>query len=175
MKLYTVGHSTRTLDEFVATLKAYNIDFLVHIRSVPRSLHTPQFNHETLADMLPKEGIDYRHVELLGGLRYAKKDSPNQGWHNKSFRGYADYMQTDDFRKGIDELMDITKKHTAAIMCAEVLPWRCHRSMVGDAMIVRGYQVIDIFDENKAVDEKLTSFAQVSGETITYPDDQAKR
>lgn len=175
MKLYTIGHSTRTSDDFIAILKHYKIQNLVDIRTVPRSRHTPQFNSDALASDMSAHDIKYQHLELLGGLRYAHKDSLNQGWHNKSFRGYADYMQTADFERGIDQLIDITKSGLTAIMCAEVLPWRCHRSMVGDAMLVRDYHVIDIYDSTKATDEKLTSFAQIDGVKISYPDDQARR
>lgn len=142
---------------------------LLDVRTVPRSRHAPQFNEDTLTQELPKREIAYRHLQNLGGLRHAAKDSINTGWHNASFRGYADYMQTDQFTSGIDELLRYAKDHTVAIMCAEAVPWRCHRSMVGDALIVRGYEVIDIFDEKKSQVEKLTAFAEVDGERITYP------
>jgi uncharacterized protein (DUF488 family) len=175
MKLYTIGHSTRSLDELVDVLKTYGIEQLIDVRSVPRSRHTPQFNEDNLVTELPKIGIDYRHMRILGGLRYAHKDSANIGWHNASFRGYADYMQTTDFASGIAELEKIAQSKSTAIMCAEVLPWRCHRSMIGDAMLVRGHEVIDIYDDKKSEPEKITSFAHIEGTMITYPSDQPER
>lgn len=169
--VYTVGHSTRPLEEFVALLGAYRIEALVDIRTVPKSRHNPQFNRDELAVSLPDRGIDYRHLAALGGLRHTRKDSPNVGWRNTSFRGYADYMGTPEFATGLDELLAVAAKQTTAIMCAEAVPWRCHRSLVGDALLVRGVEVIDIFDERKATPERLTKFAVVDGRTITYPDE----
>lgn len=167
--LYTIGHSTRRLDELISILKHYGIDFLADVRSIPRSRHTPQFNKENLARELPAAGIRYAHIDKLGGLRHTTKDSMNTGWRNTSFRGYADYMQTDEFREGMEALLKHAQSATVAIMCAEAVPWRCHRSMVGDALIVRGYDVVDIFDDRKTQREKLTSFAAVDGTKITYP------
>lgn len=175
MELYTIGHSTHSLEDFIAILRAYRIEYLVDVRSIPRSLHTPQFNEETLSDDLIKVGICYTHLGSLGGLRHTTKDSKNIGWHNKSFRGYADYMQTADFSNGIDELIAIAGQHRTAIMCAEVLPWRCHRSLIGDAMLVRGWRVLDIYNEHTVKDESITQFANVDGMVITYPDDIARR
>lgn len=172
MTIYTIGHSTRELSEFVKILKHYDIGLLVDVRSVPRSRHTPQFNLDNLATELPKSGIAYLHLEKLGGLRHSRKDSTNQGWRNTSFRGYADYMQTAEFAAGIDELIGLAADKTVAIMCAEAVPWRCHRSLIGDALLVRGHEVIDIFDEHKTQPEKLTDFAHVEGLTITYPGEQ---
>jgi len=172
MTIYTIGHSTRDLAEFVEILKAYKIELLVDVRSVPRSRHTPQFNLDNLAAELPKSGIDYRHLEKLGGLRHTTKASTNLGWHNTSFRGYADYMQTPEFTSGLDELLALAKDKTVVIMCAEAVPWRCHRSLIGDALLVRGHEVIDIFDEHKTQPEKLTDFARVEGLAITYPGEQ---
>lgn len=169
LKVYTIGHSTRKLDEFIEILKAYEIKRLADVRTMPMSRFASQFNHDTLEKELKKHGISYQHMKILGGLRPAKKDSINQGWHNKSFRGYADYMQTEDFKKGLDELMGLAKKEQIAIMCAEAVPWRCHRSMIGDALLVRHIEVIDIFDAKKAEPEKLTDFAVVKGDSITYP------
>ena len=167
--IYTIGHSTREWEEFVEILEAYGIEVLVDVRTVPKSRHVPQYNDEHMAEALPKEGIEYAHIKKLGGLRPAKKDSPNGGWRNKSFRGFADYMQTKDFFEGLDELMVLAKGKTTAIMCAEAVPWRCHRSMIGDALLVRGYEVTDIFSDHKAEPEKLTSFAVVDGQNIVYP------
>lgn len=169
MTIYTIGHSTRELVDFIATLKQYGITLLVDVRSVPRSQHTPQFNEDNLTEGLPKVGVQYTHLEKLGGLRHTTKDSINQGWHNASFRGYADYMQTDQFSDGVDELLTRAKNEMVAIMCAEAVPWRCHRSMIGDALLVRGVEVIDIFDKHKTQPERLTDFARVDGTTITYP------
>lgn len=167
--IYTIGHSTRTLEEFVKILQAYKIKELVDIRSIPRSRYTPQFNEETLSQDLAKFGIDYQHLTDLGGLRKTRKDSPNGAWKNESFRGFADYMQTENFQHGLKELTEIAKKKTTAIMCAEAVPWRCHRSMVGDALLVRGFEVKDIFNLTEAREEKITEFAKVVGEKITYP------
>lgn len=169
MIIYTIGHSTRELREFIKILQAYGIKQLVDVRSVPKSRHTPQFNKERLAKALPKDGIAYIHSDSLGGLRHTTKDSINLGWHNTSFRGYADYMQTPEFATGLDELMKLAATKTTAIMCAEAVPWRCHRSLIGDALLVRGVQAIDIFDEHKTQTETMTSFARVEGEHITYP------
>lgn len=169
MTIYTIGHSTRQLDELIDILKRYQINELIDVRSMPRSRHTPQFNGDNLAKELPKINIGYQHLVALGGLRHTTNDSLNKGWRNTSFRGYADYMQTNDFAKGIDRLLEVATNKTVAIMCAEAVPWRCHRSLIGDALLVREIKVIDIFDANKSQTEKLTSFAKVRGQTITYP------
>lgn len=167
--IYTIGHSTREWQEFVDILHTYRVKLLVDVRTVPKSRHVPQFTDEHMAAALPEAGIEYTHLKALGGLRSTRKDSPNGGWRNKSFRGYADYMQTDEFSEGVDELAELAKGRTTAIMCAEAVPWRCHRSMVGDALLVRGFRVVDIFSEKKAEPEKLTSFAEVNGTHIVYP------
>lgn len=169
MKIYTIGHSTRELDEFIAILKQYDIQLLADVRSVPRSRHTPQFNRETLGDELGKHDIAYQHLSKLGGLRHTTKESINMGWRNTSFRGYADYMQTEQFTRGLNELLALAGDKTTAIMCAEAVPWRCHRSMIGDALLIRDIEVIDIFDEHKTQPEKVTAFAQVRDTAITYP------
>jgi len=168
LTIYTIGHSTREIDDFLAILDAYDIEILVDVRSVPRSRFTPQFNSDALSDALIKSHITYHHLADLGGLRHSRKGSSNQGWHNASFRGYADYMQTPDFRRGISQLLELAVKQTA-IMCAEAVPWRCHRSMIGDALLARGYEVVDIFDKRKTQIETMTTFARVSGTSITYP------
>lgn len=169
MTIYTIGHSTRPLDEFIGILKHYGIELLADVRSLPGSRHMPEYNRETLGPSLEKAGIQYAYLGILGGRRRAKKDSPNGGWKNASFRGYADYMQTADFETGIAELMDMANERTTAIMCAEAVPWRCHRSMIGDALIARGVTVIDIFDAKTSKEETLTPFAKVDGTDITYP------
>lgn len=172
--VYTIGHSTRSFDELVAILHKYQVKHLVDVRTMPRSRTNPQFNQNSLEQTLPPTGIDYTHLSALGGLRKTTESSPNKGWRNTSFRGYADYMQTDDFKSGLDQLTSLADQQIVAIMCAEAVPWRCHRSMVGDALLVHGYLVKDIFSIDKASDETLTKFAVVDGQTITYPDDTTK-
>ncbi len=167
--IYTVGHSTRTIDEFIELLKHYGIQQLVDIRTVPRSRKNPQFNRDELERVIPEAGINYEHVKDLGGLRKPLKESPNAGWRNDSFRGFADYMQTPDFERGLEHLIEIAASRVTAIMCAEAVPWRCHRSLVADALSVRGTDVIEIFDERKSQPHKLTAFAHVEGKTVTYP------
>jgi len=174
MKLYTIGHSTRTLEEFLAILRAHQIKTLVDVRTVPRSRRVPQFNTENLSQSLPRHQIQYLHLPALGGLRKPRKDSPNTAWRNDSFRGYADYMQTPDFQIGLDELINIASKHPTVIMCAEAVPWRCHRSLIADAMLVRGWEEIDLFSEQNAKPHKLTDFAKVDGTRVTYPSPQAQ-
>ena len=172
MTVHTVGHSTRTLDELVEVLRQHDVDLLVDIRGIPLSRHTPQFNSESLRNDLPGHGLGYVHLSRLGGRRPTRADSPNAGWRNKSFRGYADYMQTDDFRAGLEELLELAERSHPAIMCAEAVPWRCHRSLVGDALLVRGVRVLDIFDASQAREQTLTSFARVDGDRILYPPDE---
>ena len=167
--VYTIGHSTRSFDELVEILQHYQIRHLVDIRTVPRSRTNPQFNQKSLEQTLPPTSIAYSHLAALGGLRKTSPDSVNQGWRNLSFRGYADYMQTTDFQDGINQLTNLADQQTVAIMCAEAVPWRCHRSMVGDALLIRDYSVKDIFTIDKVTPEKLTSFARVEGDDITYP------
>jgi uncharacterized protein (DUF488 family) len=169
MKIWTIGHSTRPIDEFIGLLKAHGIRQLADVRTVPRSRHNPQFNTETLATSLRKAGVEYHHLPQLGGLRKAKKDSINTAWRNASFRGYADYMQTDEFRQALDNLIAHAKKRPTAIMCAEAVPWRCHRSLIGDALVGLGWTVLDIMTEKRADPHALTSFARVSDHQISYP------
>ena len=171
MRVHTIGHSTRPLEDFLGTLRAHDITSLVDIRTVPKSRHNPQFHIDSLSRTLPGAGIEYRHLPTLGGLREPRKDSPNRGWRNVSFRGYADYMATPEFASGIEELLVLARAQPTTIMCAEAVPWRCHRSLVGDALLVRGVDVIDIYDETKATPETLTRFAVVDGLSITYPAD----
>lgn len=167
--LYTVGHSTRTMEEFIALMLHYGIETVADVRTLPGSKRVPQFNEENLQVVLPESGIDYRHFRDLGGLRHTTRDSPNTGWRNKSFRGYADYMQTDAFLRGLAELMALARARTTAIMCAEAVPWRCHRSLIADALLVRGFQVMDIFSLKSLKPHRLTAFARVEGHTVTYP------
>lgn len=171
--IFTLGHSTLPLEDFLARLRAYGIACLADIRTVPRSRHNPQFNGAALAASLSAEDIEYVPLAALGGLRHARKDSPNTGWRNESFRGYADYMQTEAFAAGLEALIRISRPKRVAIMCAEAVPWRCHRSLVADALSVRGIPVIEILSESSHRLHKLTPFARVDGTTITYPPDQA--
>ena len=171
VRLYTIGHSTRTLDELVALLRASDVSIVADIRTIPRSRHNPQFNRESLGPALRRRHLRYVHLESLGGLRRTRKDSPNTGWRNASFRGYADYMLTEDFEHGLDELEALTEKGTVAVMCAEAVPWRCHRSLVGDAVTVRGGDVEDITGPGRPHPHRLTPFAHVEGTRITYPGD----
>jgi uncharacterized protein (DUF488 family) len=170
--IFTVGHSTLPLEDFIALLHVYRIKCVADIRTVPRSRHNPQFNGDTLGNALHACNIDYVQLPELGGLRHARQDSPNTGWRNSSFRGYADYMQTDEFARGLDELIALSRKSRTAIMCAEAVPWRCHRSLVADALSVRGIPVVEILSANNYRDHKITPFAHVEGLRITYPPDQ---
>jgi uncharacterized protein (DUF488 family) len=168
-KIYTIGHSTRTVPELVEILKTYRLNQLVDIRSIPRSLHNPQFNKPDLAKSLRNRGIGYRHLKGLGGLRHTTKGSVNTGWRNSSFRGYADYMQTPEFATNLDKLISLAKRKRVVIMCAEAVPWRCHRSLVADALAVRKIKVEHIFSATNSKAHELTPFARIAGRNITYP------
>ncbi len=169
MLILTIGHSTRALDDFLDILHAYTVTRLVDIRTIPRSRHNPQFNQESLSERLKESGIDYVLMKPLGGLRHPKPDSVNIGWKNSSFRGFADYMQTQEFVKNIDELIGLAKEGQVAIMCAEVLPWRCHRWLIADSLTIRGVQVEHIMTIKKSTKHSLTRWAHVEGTDITYP------
>jgi uncharacterized protein (DUF488 family) len=169
IKLYTIGHSTRTLDEFVAMLRAFEVSVLADIRTIPRSRHNPQFNGDALRSSLRARRLRYVHLPELGGLRRARKDSPNGAWRNASFRGFADYMLTEDFEIGLAKLHALTDERRVALMCAEAVPWRCHRSLVADALTARGAQVEDISSVTRSTPHRLTSFAKVRGTRVTYP------
>jgi uncharacterized protein (DUF488 family) len=171
MVIYTIGHSTHPIEEFIDILKAYSIDCLVDVRTIAKSRYNPQFHEDNLPTSLAAAKIDYIHLTVLGGLRSTRSDSPNQAWRNKSFRGYADYMQTPEFAAGIDELLKIAEQQPTAIMCAEAVPWRCHRSLIGDALLVRGVDVQDIMTKTSVKSHAMTSFAKVQGQNITYPAD----
>ena len=172
LTIFTIGHSTHPIEEFIALLKNYGIEQLVDVRTVPKSRHVPQFNSDALEASLREAGIGYVHLKALGGLRHAKKDSMNMCWRNASFRGYADYMETEEFAKGIDRLIVLAKAKRTVIMCAEAVPWRCHRSLVGDALLVQGIVVEDIMSATSVRPHKLTEFAKVDGHRITYPADK---
>lgn len=170
--IFTVGHSTLPLERFIELLDTYGIERLADIRTIPRSRRNPQFNADTLPAELAKQGIEYRPMPELGGLRHARKDSPNAGWRNASFRGYADYMQTPAFVEAVEALVKLGREKRTAIMCAEAVPWRCHRSLVADALLVRDVPVIEILSETDWRPHKLTAFAAVDGLSITYPPEQ---
>lgn len=169
-ELFTIGHSTRSLEEVVNLLRASHIECLADVRTIPRSRHTPQFNRETLEVELPKAGFRYVHLPRLGGLRKSSgQGSLNSGWRNASFRGFADYMQTGEFARGLDELWVLAGQAPTTIMCAEALYWRCHRSLIADAFVVRGGAVTHILSNQKIESHRLTSFAVVTEGRITYP------
>ena len=165
----TIGHSTRTLDEFIRLLQAHGVSRVVDVRTVPRSRHNPQFNKASLPRALKKAGLGYVHMPGLGGLRHAKRDSLNVGWRNTSFRGYADYMQTPEFEQSLEELIQLANRERVALMCAEAVPWRCHRSLIADALLVHGIRTEDIMSPTRRQVHTLTPFAKVRGITITYP------
>ena len=165
----TIGHSTCTIEEFISLLQAHAVTCVVDVRTVPRSRHNPQFNRETLPVSLMPAGIGYAHMAELGGLRRTTRDSLNIGWRNASFRGYADYMQTPAFQRAIDQLIQLASKDRIAVMCAEAVPWRCHRSLIADALLVRGIPSEDIMSATRRQVHALTSFARVEDTQITYP------
>jgi uncharacterized protein (DUF488 family) len=165
----TIGHSTRAIEEFIGLLQAHAVSRVVDVRTIPRSRYNPQFNQDSLADSLKKAGLGYVHMPGLGGLRHARRDSINVGWRNASFRGYADYMQTPEFEQSLEELIQLAEQEPVAIMCAEAVPWRCHRSLIADALLVRGIRAEDIMSPTRRQVHTLTHFAKVRGTTITYP------
>ena len=167
--IYTVGHSTRSADEFVALLTAHHVRRLVDVRTIPRSRHNPQFNSDGLPNTLQQAGIEYVHMPALGGLRRPRPDSVNFGWRNESFRGYADYMQTEAFSSALEQLIAVASSAPTAVMCAEAVPWRCHRSLIADALVVRGIEALEIASTTRATPHILTSFARIHGVRLTYP------
>ncbi len=169
MTVYTIGHSTRSSEEFLRILHKFDIELLADIRTVPRSRRNPQYDQESLKQTLEGDAIEYIHLRELGGLRRAKKDSINTAWENASFRGYADYMQTPEFAAAVAKLIALAGEKKTVIMCAEAVPWRCHRSLVGDALLVRGVEVQDILSETNSRPHKITPWARVDGLQITYP------
>jgi uncharacterized protein (DUF488 family) len=167
--IWTIGHSTRQIGEFTDLLRAHEIRLLVDVRTIPRSRHNPQFNTDTLAQSLREAELQYRHLPELGGLRKPKKDSFNDGWRNASFRGYADYMQTDKFQRALEELMAYGTDTRTVIMCAEAVPWRCHRSLIADTLVSRGWEVRHIMSPEKVTPHVLTPFALIEKDMLTYP------
>ena len=175
-RVFTVGHSTRTIDELVAMLRAFDISVLADIRTIPRSRHNPQFDGDAFRSALRSRRIRYVHVPELGGLRRARKDSPNTAWRNASFRGFADYMLTQDFEVGLAKLRALVAERRVALMCAEAVPWRCHRSLVADALTARGARVEHIIGSTRqASPHQMTGFAAIEGTRVTYPGGAARR
>jgi uncharacterized protein (DUF488 family) len=172
LTIFTIGHSTRPIAEFIELLRSNGVAQLIDIRTIPKSRHNPQFNSDALAASLHSAHIQYVHMKELGGLRHARKDSINLGWRNASFRGYADYMQTPEFDAALDRAIELAEKIPTALMCAEAVPWRCHRSLVADALLVRGIRVLEIISGAEPKEHALTSFARVADTRITYPGDQ---
>ena len=168
-EMFTVGHSTHPIDDFMRMLTGAGVKAVADVRTIAKSRHNPQFCESALAQSLERGGFSYRRLAALGGLRHARAKSVNDGWRNPSFRGYADYMQTPQFSAGIDELMIMGSRQRTAVMCAEAVPWRCHRSLISDALIVRGVAVQDIISVTSVKASTLTSFARIEGTTITYP------
>src|SRR5271169_3402534 len=169
LTILTIGHSTRTIDEFIELLKTYGVNLIVDVRSVPRSRYNPQFNKETLPNSLKTHNIKYIHMPDIGGLRHPKRDSINLAWKNSSFRGYADYMQTQEFTDNLLKIFALARENCMALMCAEALPWRCHRSLISDALVARHVKVEHIISKTSCLNHQLTEIANVEGTQITYP------
>ena len=168
--LWTIGHSTRPIEEFIELLQAHGVQLLVDVRTTPYSRRNPQFNTGALAESLPQAGLRYQHLPTLGGRRKSRPDSVNLGWRNVGFRGYADYMQTDIFWGALEELMAHGKKRATAIMCAEAVPWRCHRSLIADALVSQGWTVRHVLTTAEAQPHQLTPFAKIENGLLTYPE-----
>ena len=169
MKVFTVGHSNRSLDQLIAMLKEHGVEVLADVRTVPGSRRLPHFSRPALAALLPPRGMTYVYLPELGGFRRPRPDSPNEGWQNRSFRGYADYMETAEWRQGMERLLALAADRNLAVMCAEAVPWRCHRSLIADALVSRGVAVTHILGPGQARPHELTPFASVKGDRITYP------
>jgi uncharacterized protein (DUF488 family) len=178
LEFLTIGHSTRSFDELLDLLKTNGIKCLADIRTIPRSRTNPQFNMDTLSEMLEKNGINYVHLKELGGLRRPKKDSLNKGWRNDSFRGFADYMQTKDFERAIEQLIELARKQNEgklAFMCAESLPWRCHRSLISDYLVSKGFKVRHIIGKASPKEHKMTPFAKLREGKLCYPAEEGEK
>jgi uncharacterized protein (DUF488 family) len=165
----TVGHSARSLEEFLGLLQAHGVTLVMDVRKMPRSRRNPQFNRDALPASLRGAGIGYVDLPGLGGLRRRRPDSPNAGWKNASFQGYADYMLTPEFEQSLHELIERARGERAALMCAEAVPWRCHRSLIADALVVRGIAVEHILSAKRTQPHVLKPWARVEGTRITYP------
>ena len=169
MTVFTIGHSTRPISEFINLLTAHGVERLVDVRKIPQSRHNPQFGREQLSASLERAGIHYTHMPGLGGLRRPRKDSTNTGWRNASFRGYADYMQTREFEEHLDRCIELANAEQVALMCAEAVTWRCHRSLIADALLARDINVREIESAKEARPHALTPWARVEGTKVTYP------
>jgi uncharacterized protein (DUF488 family) len=167
--VFTIGHSTRPVDDFITLLTAHGVQRLIDVRTVPQSRHNPQFGRDQLSSSLEDAGIQYTHMPGLGGLRRPRKDSLNIGWRNASFRGYADYMQTPAFEESLKRAIELATDERIALMCAEAVPWRCHRSLIADALIARGVDVREIISTTDTRAHALTPWARVEGTRVTYP------
>jgi uncharacterized protein (DUF488 family) len=167
--IFTIGHSIRPIDDFVALLRAHGITGLADVRTVPRSRRHPHFSREALESSLPAAGVTYRHFASLGGLRKPHRDSPNGGWRHEGFRGYADHMQTAEFASAIDDLLAFARSHVVAVMCAEAKWWQCHRQLVADALVARGEDVRHIMSPREAPRHELTAFGRIDAGQVTYP------
>jgi uncharacterized protein (DUF488 family) len=165
----TVGHSTRTIDDFIQLLQEHSVTYVADVRTIPRSRHNPQFNKEALPKSLKRARVGYAHFPGLGGLRHPNRMSPNTGWRNNSFRGFADYMQTREFELALEEALQLAGRQRLALMCAEAVPWRCHRSLIADALLVRGIRVEHIMSPTNRRLHTLTPFAEIRGTHLTYP------
>src|SRR5665213_2726958 len=165
----TIGHSTHPIKEFVHLLKAHQVKRIVDVRTVPRSRHNPQFNRNQLSLAPHSARLHYTYMPGLGGFRRARRDTLNVGWHNASFRGFADYMQTPEFRNNLDDLIELAKSERIAIMCAEAVPWRCHRSLIADALLARGIEVREITSATRTQPHTLTPWGKITGMQVTYP------
>jgi uncharacterized protein (DUF488 family) len=167
--VFTIGHSNRPIEEFIDLLTAHGVQHLVDVRKIPQSRHNPQFGREQLSASLERAGIHYTHMPGLGGLRRPRKDSLNTAWRNASFRGYADYMQTPEFDENLDRCLELAREETLALMCAEAVPWRCHRSLIADALLARGIDVREIASVTDARPHVLTPWARIDGTKVSYP------
>lgn len=167
--VFTIGHSTRTLEEFMHLISSYGVNMIVDVRTVPRSRHNSQFNKETFAEILKTFGIKYLHIKELGGFRRSLPDSINLALESRSFRGYADYMQTKEFTDYLLRIVALARENCLSIMCAEAVPWRCHRILLSDALLIRNIKVKHILTETSSINHELTPLAKVEGNKITYP------
>jgi uncharacterized protein (DUF488 family) len=167
--VFTIGHSTRSLKEFIRLVRAHGAQRVIDVRTIPRSRHNPQFNRDHLSPALHRARMHYRHLPGLGGLRHARRDSTNTGWRNASFRGYADYMQTSAFEESLDQCVEFATHERVVLMCAEAVPWRCHRSLIADALLVRRIDVQEITSATRTRSHVLTPWARVKGTQVTYP------
>jgi len=172
MPIFTVGHSNRTIGAFLRILKANGIECLADVRTLPGSRHNPQFNAEALEASLRPAGVHYAHLLRLGGFRKPRADSRNLAWRNEGFRGFADYMETVEFERGLQELLELSRTARTAIMCAEAVWWRCHRALISDALLTRGMTTVHLLGENKMEEHRLTRFAKIEDGRLAYPADQ---